>query len=68
MSLFAHTFKLSILERNMKSIVLNDKELKELASYIRDYINYELDRKPNGLEIDSFMLLDAIEAYMGGAR
>ena len=52
----------------MKSIVLNDKELKELASYIRDYINYELDRKPNGLEIDSFMLLDAIEAYMGGAR
>jgi len=41
---------------------------KELAAYIASYIAYELDRTPHGLVIDSFMVLDAVEAFNGGAR
>jgi hypothetical protein len=36
-----------------------------LAAYIADYINEELAR---GNEIDEQTILDAIEAYIGGAR
>lgn len=47
---------------------MTDKEIKELSAYIAEYIEYELDKKPHGLEIDSFMIQDAIEAFIGGAR
>lgn len=38
---------------------------KNLASYIADYVNEELDR---GNEIDREVILHAIDAYEGGAR
>jgi hypothetical protein len=40
----------------------------QLAAYIAEYIRYELDKKPHGLLVDSFMVLEAIEAFEGGAR
>lgn len=40
----------------------------QLAAYIAEYIRYELDKKPHGLEIDSFMVLEAMDAFEGGAR
>jgi len=43
-------------------------DLSKLAAYIAEYINYELDKQPNNLVIDSFMIKEAIDAYMGGAR
>ena len=49
-------------------MTMTDKERMELAAYIADYISYELDKQPHGLEVDSFMVADAIDAYLGGAR
>lgn len=37
----------------------------QLAAYIADYINEELDR---GNEITTETILNAVEAYEGGAR
>jgi hypothetical protein len=39
-----------------------------LAEYIAAYIMYELDKTPHGLVVDSHMILDAVEAFNGGAR
>lgn len=36
-----------------------------LCAYIADYINEEIER---GNEIDTQTIVDAIEAYLGGAR
>ena len=44
-----------------------ERQLKELAAYVADYIAYERDKKPHGLEIDTYMILDAIDAFIGGA-
>lgn len=44
------------------------ESVEGLGAYVADYINYELDKCPNGLVVDSHMIIDAIEAYMGGAR
>ena len=41
---------------------------KELAEYIAAYIMYELDKTPHGLVVDSYMILEAVEAFEGGAR
>jgi len=49
-------------------MTMTDKERMALAAYIADYISYELDKQPNGLDVDSYMVADAIEAYIGGAR
>lgn len=40
----------------------------ELCLYIAAWINYELDKKPHGFEVDSYMVKEAIEAFIGGAR
>ena len=42
---------------------LSEQEKKELAQYIADYLAEE-----NVAELDHFIVLDAIAAYMGGAR
>ena len=39
---------------------------KELAQYIADYINEEMDRYNSW--IDSNIIMDAVDAYNGGAR
>jgi len=38
---------------------------QELASYLADYINEELER---GNEIDCFVVSNALEAFEGGAQ
>jgi hypothetical protein len=47
---------------------MTDKERIELAAYIADYVAYELDKQPHGLDITTDMIADAIDAYIGGAR
>jgi hypothetical protein len=42
--------------------MFTEKEIKSLASYIADYLAEE-----NVAEIDSFLVMNAIDAYMGGA-
>ena len=46
---------------------MSDKEIRELALYVAQYIDEELTRTPNA-EIDFFMIEDAMHAYMEGAR
>lgn len=45
-------------------IVIPMTKQQELASYLSDYINEELER---GAEIDCFVVLNALEAFEGGA-
>jgi hypothetical protein len=42
--------------------------IEGLAAYVAEWINYELDKCPHGLIVDSHMIMDAMEAYRGGAR
>jgi hypothetical protein len=46
----------------------NDTLKLELAMYVAAYIQEELDRgvKPN--DIDTWLVSDAFDAYLGGAR
>ena len=44
---------------------MNDKEIKRLASYLMDYLNEEAER--GNTDWDSYLLQDAINAYLGGA-
>ena len=46
---------------------MNDKQIRELALYVAQYIDEELTRTPEA-EIDFFMIEDAIHAYEEGAR
>ena len=43
---------------------------KELAQYIADYINEEMSRLlcPDNSRIDSNIIMDAVDAFDGGAR
>lgn len=41
--------------------------MRELAEYIADYVNEEHARNPS-VEVTSTLILNAIEAYEGGAR
>jgi hypothetical protein len=41
---------------------ITEKELRHLAKYISDYLAEE-----NVAELDSFLVQDAIEAFIGGA-
>ena len=45
---------------------MNEQQRKELAAYIADYIAEEFER--GNVEVDKWMVLDAINAFMGGAR
>lgn len=43
-----------------------ERHKKRLAVYLRDYIAEEQDR--GNVEIDQFMIFDAIDAFYGGAK
>ena len=47
-------------------VELNDVQRLSLAAYIADYIMEEQAR--GNTTVDKWMVSDAIEAYMGGAR
>jgi hypothetical protein len=44
---------------------MNQQDLKNLAAYIADYVNEEINKGTT--YIDRFMIQDAIDAYLGGA-
>ena len=44
------------------------KAKEDLAAYIAAYIAEEFDRGAPKRAVDEFMIRDAIEAFMGGAR
>ena len=44
------------------------KAQEDLAAYIAAYIAEEFDRGAPKRAVDEFMIRDAIEAFMGGAR
>ena len=46
---------------------MSDKEIRELALSVAQYIDEELTRKPDAI-VDPFMVEDAIYAYEEGAR
>ena len=46
---------------------MSDKEIRELALYVAQYIDEESTRTPDA-EIDFFMIEDAVHAYMEGSR
>ena len=56
----------SSVEHNDEVFARFNERMKRhnLASYIADYINEELER---GNKIDSFVVWDALEAFDGGA-
>lgn len=56
----------SSFEHNEKVFARFNERMKRhnLASYIADYINEELER---GNKIDSFVVCEALEAFDGGA-
>lgn len=45
---------------------MTEQQRRELASYIADYIAEEFER--GNIHVDERMVLDAIDAFMGGAR
>lgn len=47
---------------------MNTELIEELAKYIADYIFEELSRGIPAEEITKWMVVDAINAYLGGAR
>ena len=44
---------------------MDDWQIQELAAYVADYLTEEQAR--GNVEIDSYMIRDAIDAYFGGA-
>jgi hypothetical protein len=44
---------------------VSEQEKKDLAAYIAEYINEEIIR--GNTEVDKWMVLDAINSYLGGA-
>lgn len=44
------------------------RKQEDLAAYIAAYIAEEFDRGAPKRAVDEYMIRDAIEAYMGGAR
>lgn len=45
---------------------MREQQIKELAAYIADYIAEE--RVRGNTHVDMWMVLDAINSFMGGAR
>ena len=45
---------------------MNEQQKKDLAAYIADYVNEEIERGTQYL--DRFMIENAIEAWKGGAN
>ena len=45
---------------------LNDWERQALAAYVADYVMEEMTR--GNVEVDKWMIRDAIDAYYGGAH
>jgi len=41
---------------------------EELAAYIADYVNEELERPQGATHVTQDMVLSAVDAYEGGAR
>ena len=41
---------------------------EELATYVADYINEELERPQGATHVTQDMVLSAVDAYEGGAR
>lgn len=50
---------------------ITEKELRQLAEYIADYVTDELirlgEQTRSGYMVDSFLIQDALSAYVGGA-
>lgn len=45
---------------------MSEQEKRSLAAYIAEYISEEIIR--NNTEVDKWMVLDAIDAFLGGAE
>lgn len=50
-----------------QELVLNDRLKLELAQYVADYIIMEKQENPF-CEVDKWMVSDAFDAFLGGAR
>lgn len=44
---------------------MSEQEKRKLAAYIAEYINEEIIR--GNTEVDKWMVIDAINSYLGGA-
>jgi len=44
---------------------MNEQEKIKMAVYIAEYINEEINR--GNTEVDKWMVIDAINSYLGGA-
>jgi hypothetical protein len=53
-------------EERVKAFRRLQVETEALAKYIADYVMEEQSR--GNLEVDKYMIMDAISAYKGGAR
>ena len=62
----AHSEELMALLRELAPPKISDTHRLELAAYIADYVMEEQAR--GNTDIDKWMVSDAIEAYLGGAR
>jgi hypothetical protein len=62
----AHSEELMALMRELAPLKMSDTHRLELAAYIADYVMEEQAR--GNTDIDKWMVSDAIEAYLGGAR
>jgi len=49
-----------------QELVLNDNLKLELAKYVADYVMEEQSR--GNLEVDKWMISDAFDAFLGGAK
>ena len=53
-------------EERVKTFRRLQAETEALAKYIADYVMEEQSR--GNLEVDKYMIMDAMSAYIGGAR
>ena len=51
-----------------QELSFNDAQKIELARYVADYIQEELDRGVSPRDIGAWLVADAFDAYLGGAR
>lgn len=51
-----------------QELTRNDKLKRDLARYVAAFIQEELSRGFNPYEIEGWVIEDAIDAYLGGAR
>jgi hypothetical protein len=54
------------MNENETQLTMSDTQRLSLAAYIADYVMEEQAR--GNTDIDKWMVADAIEAYLGGAR